>query len=55
MTYGMPWRRDPKKGRVRFDQLFDSTGPQSVQSFSKRIASALTPPFQRWFELRPGR
>jgi hypothetical protein len=54
MVYGMPWRRDPKKGRVRFDQLFDSTGPQSVQSFSKRIASALTPAFQRWIELKAG-
>ena len=54
MTYGMPWRRDPRKGRVTFDQLFDSTGPASVQTFAKRNSTALTPPFQRWFELEAG-
>lgn len=54
MIYGMPWRSRLQRGRPVMDQLFDSTGPSAVQTFVKRNSTALTPPFQRWFELEAG-
>jgi len=54
IRFGMPWRKDPKKGRPDFDYVFDGTGMDGVQKFSKRLSSDLTPPFQRWFELKAG-
>lgn len=54
MDFGMPWARDPRRGRQVFDLLFDSSGPWGVSKFSGRLQEDLTPFEQRWFNLAAG-
>ena len=54
MDFGIPWARDPSKGRMVFDRLFDSSGPWGVAKFAGRVQRDLTPHGSRWFELEAG-
>ncbi|MCF6216814.1 MAG: portal protein [Emcibacter sp.] len=53
-TYAMPNRNQYKSGSNKMDRVFDSTAIDSTQSFANRLQADLTPPFQRWSELKPG-
>jgi hypothetical protein len=54
MDFGMPWARDPRRGRQVFDLLFDSSGPWGAQKFSGRLQQDLTPTEQNWWGLEAG-
>lgn len=46
--------KDRSAGDRRTDKIFDSTAVSAVTRFAGRMQSDLTPPFQRWFELKAG-
>jgi len=54
MAFAMPWRVQHNRGRMAFEQLFDSSGPTGVHKFGSRLQRDLTPPFARWFALEGG-
>lgn len=51
----LPYRHFEKaKGHSKMDKVFDSTAVRSAFRFAGRLQMDLIPPFQQWFELRPG-
>lgn len=54
LDFGIPWARDPRRGRAVFDLLFDSSGPWGVSKFSGRLQEDMTPFGQRWSKLEAG-
>lgn len=46
--------KDNIPGRVKADEIFDSTGLLGVVSFANNMQTILMPPFRRWAKLIPG-
>lgn len=41
-------------GESKMDRVFDSTAMDSTQNFANRMQNQLTPPFEKWFQLKAG-
>jgi hypothetical protein len=55
--YVIPWRQHAEaigQGAARTAEIYDTTAPTAAFRFAGRMQRDLTPPFQSWFNLKPG-
>lgn len=55
--YVIPWRQPADaigQGASRTGEIYDTTAPTAAFRFAGRMQRDLTPPFQPWFNLKPG-
>ncbi len=50
----IPGRNAWDTEETRMDRVFDSTAINSTARFANRLLADMTPPFQRWFEVKAG-
>jgi hypothetical protein len=54
MPYRAPSGTNAARGKSRMDRIFDSTATKAAFRFAGRMQGDVTPPFQRFFELKIG-